>query len=158
MRRIIIVATIAQAAFAFGLLEATPHEAAEAQLAIVVNKSSKVDDISLDQLRRLYLGQSQSLPGNGAVSLVVFTPERPLFTERALGLEESVFRNRWVGILFRGEAVKPPVEFSEVEEVKQYVRTHPTAIAFLPVGSMDETIKVARVDGKMPSDANYPIR
>jgi ABC-type phosphate transport system substrate-binding protein len=158
MRRLIVYTMIAHATLAAGFLEITTSTPVEAQLAIVVNKSSQVDDISLDQLRRLYLGQSQSLPGSASVSLVVYTPERPSFAEKVLGLQESVFKNRWIGMLFRGEAVRPPVEFSEADEVKQYVRTHPTAIAFLPLGSMDETIKVARVNGKMPSDASYPIR
>src|SRR5262245_61403 len=136
MRPFIVWATIAHATFAAGLLEAVTTRSQE-QLAIVVNKSSHVDDISLDQLRRLYLGQSQSLPGGTNVSLVVYMPERSTFTEKALGLQEGVFKNRWILMLFRGEAVNPPVEFSDAEQVKQYVRSHPAAIAFLPVSSMD---------------------
>lgn len=153
-------AMAAQATFAAAAVgEALPlGRVAEAQLAIVVNRASRVDEISLDQLRRVYLGQSQSLPGAGMVSLVIYTPARASFAQKTLGLPESALRQRWIGILFRAEAPAPPVDVSDPDEVKQYVRNHPDALAFLPAANVDATIKVLRVNGKMPTDANYPIR
>ena len=61
-------------------------------------------------------------------------------------------------MIFRGEAKGFPTELASPEDVKQFVRSHADAIAFLPHADVDGTVKVLTIEGKRPGDIGYVIR
>jgi hypothetical protein len=61
-------------------------------------------------------------------------------------------------LIFRGEVTVVPTDLSSAGDVKEFVRSHPDAIAFMPVSQVDASVKVLAIDGKRPSDAGYAIR
>ena len=131
---------------------------AGAQIAVVVNSSNSIDDLSLDRLRRLFLGQASTFPSGGHARLATHLGSTELFDRRALGLQAEVVRSRWMAIVFRGESTGVPANFASIEEVKSFVREHPDAIAFLPASAVDGSLKILRIDGQRPADSGYPIR
>lgn len=146
--------------FAFVCLAfASPGELfAQEPTAIVVNSRNPLADISLDGLRRLYLGQSATLPNREPVVLLETAPLRERFYSRTLGMNADRFRRHWIGIVFAGEANTPPRDVGGAEEVLRYVASHAGAIAFVSLRSVDKSVKVIAINGALPGDLNYPLR
>ena len=147
----------ASIALALVALGASPR-AGSAQLAVVVNPGNTLAGLSLDQLRRLFLGQAKTFPTGQHARLARHTPSAATFDREALGLQPEIVRSRWMALIFRGEVTVVPADFSSADEVKQFVRSHPDAIAFMPAGQVDPSVKVLEIDGKRPTDAGYVLR
>ena len=131
---------------------------AHAQVAVVVNPSNTPEELSLDQLRRLFLGQAKAFPTGVHARLAWHAGSAGTFDRTALGLQPDVVRSRWMAMIFRGEAKGFPTELATPDDVKQFVRSHPDAIGFLPQADVDGSVKVLTIEGKRPTDAGYVIR
>jgi hypothetical protein len=126
-----------------------------AQIAVVTNVANATEDLSADALRRLYLGQSTTLPGGMRVRLATHAGSSERFDRDALRLKPEIVRSRWMAMTFRGEATSIPTDFSSADEVKRFVREHVEALAYLPLADVDATVKVVRIDGNRPADSGY---
>lgn len=129
-----------------------------AQIAVVVNPTNAVDDLSADALRRLFLGQVTTFPTGARARLGTHSGSADAFCREALGLQREIVRSRWMAMTFRGEATSIPTDFSNVDDVKRFVREHADAIAYLPLADVDAGVKVLRIDGKRPTDGSYLLR
>ena len=129
-----------------------------AQTAVIVHRSSAVSDVKLDDLRRFFLGQGALAANGKQVMLVELSPIRTRFYKRLLGLSPDDVRRRWIGVVFRGDALTLPFELDDPAAVKKFVAEHPGAVAFIEVSDVDDTVKAVRVDGKRPGDPQYPLK
>jgi hypothetical protein len=130
---------------------------AAAQLAIITNRSTATADISLDDLRRLFLGQTSQLSGK-RVTLVECTPQRAAFYRSVAQLSEAQVDRTWMAVVFQGSDATPPRKLPSAEEVLRYVAEHEDTIAFVPADAADRTVKVLQVNGLTPRQPGYPIR
>jgi ABC-type phosphate transport system substrate-binding protein len=140
------------------LLGVLPGAPLGAQVAVVVNAANASDDLSLDRLKRLFLGQATTFSTGEHARLATHSGSADRFVRGALGLRREIVRSRWMAMTFRGEATTLPAEYANSEDVKRFVREHPDAIAYLPAADVDATVKVLRIDGKRPTDPGYVIR
>lgn len=129
-----------------------------AQIAVVVHPSHAAEDISVDALRRIFLGQSTTLPGGARVRLATHVGSSERFDRDVLRLQPQIVRSRWMAMTFRGEATSIPTEFSSSDDIKRFVREHTDALAYLPLADVDASVKVLRIDGRRPADAGYLLR
>lgn len=129
---------------------------ASAQIAVVTQRGSTVQDLSTDELRQLFLGQVTTL-AQRTVTLVEHTPSRPGFYRAVLGMGEAQIDRHWIGVVFRGSA-SAPRKMDDVGALKSFVAMTPGAIAFLAIELVDETVQVITIDGVPPTAADYPIR
>lgn len=146
------------AAAAFIACLTIPARAATAQTAVIVHRSSAVTDVKLDNLRRFFLGQGALIANGQQVLLVELTPLRTRFYKNLLGLSPDEVRRRWIGMVFRGDALTLPFELADAAAVKKFVADHPGAVAFIEVSDLDDTVKALRIDGKRPNEAQYPLK
>ena len=126
-----------------------------AQVAVVTNVASAVDDLSADALRRLFLGQSTTLPNGRRAQLATHAESAERFDHDVLRLRPEIVRARWMSMTFRGETTSIPTDFSSPDDVKRFVRDHADALAYLPLAAVDATVKVLRIDGRRPTDPDY---
>jgi hypothetical protein len=143
---------------AFVILDIGTPMVAHAQVAVVVNPSNTLEELSLEKLRRLFLGRARTFPTGTRARLAWHTGSAGTFDRTALGLQPEVVRSRWMAMIFRGEAKAFPTELASPDDVKQFVRSHADAIGFLPQAAVDGSVKVLTIEGKRPSDAGYVIR
>ena len=129
-----------------------------AQIAVVVNSANSVDELSIDKLRRLFLGQAATFPSGQHARLATHSGSAAAFDRTALDLAPEIVRSRWMAIVFRGEATGVPAALASTDDVKKFVQDHPDAIAYLPLAAVDASLKVLRIDGRRPNDPGYPIR
>jgi ABC-type phosphate transport system substrate-binding protein len=130
----------------------------QAQIVVVVNPHNPVKDLSLEELRRLYLGRTTTFRQNLPVSLMEQAIVSDAFYQAALGMNEERVRRHWIGIVFSGETAKPPRSFTGAEELKQAVAENPGAIAFIDLAETDAGMKVLTINGRQPDDERYPLR
>jgi ABC-type phosphate transport system substrate-binding protein len=128
------------------------------QIAVVVHPSNSLQDLSVDNLRRLFLGQAKTFPTGEHARLATHAPSAATFDRAALGLQQQIVRSRWMAMVFRGESTSIPTELATADDVKKFVREHPDAIAYLPLAQVDGSLKVLAIAGRRPTDAGYLIQ
>jgi ABC-type phosphate transport system substrate-binding protein len=130
-------------------------------LAIIVNRSNPVDDLSSAELRAIFLGQ-RSHWGNGRrITLVMMEPgqpERETVLNEVCRLSESEFRRRFLQGLLTGEVLVSPKTLATPVGVRKFVFNVPGAIGYLKREDADDSVKVIGIDGHIPEDAEYPLR
>ena len=130
---------------------------ARAQIVVVVNPRNPVKDLSLEELRRLYLGRTTTFREDLPVSLMEQAVVSDAFYQ-ALGMDEEGVRRHWIAIVFSGDTPKPPHSFTVAEDLKRAVAENPGAIAFIDLAETDPGMKVLTINGRYPDDERYPLR
>jgi hypothetical protein len=129
-------------------------------LAIVVSRADSLNNISLSDLRRIYLGEMARWPDGRRIVPVVLPPasaEQRLFLERALKMADIDYAQHWIGQIFRGRVSGPPYTASSSAAARRFVAAHPEAIAFIDAAEADATVRVLAVSGKRPGAPDYPL-
>jgi ABC-type phosphate transport system substrate-binding protein len=130
-------------------------------VAIVVHPSTKIDNLSFDELRRIFRGERQFWPDGSRVTLLVRAPvtqERKLVLEKIYRMTEDAFRQYWIGKMFRAEVAAGPKIVYSSEMARELVTAIPGAIGFMPAHIATTGAKVIRIDNRLPSDPSYPLR
>jgi len=171
MRRLLGVLTIAMAGML--LLEVSPGaakggpsppaqvNAAEQNLAIIVNQANTVDDISLKELHTVFLGERSHWPNGRRITLVMMDSgmeERKAVLRDICRMSETDFSRHFLQGLFTGEVFVSPKTLSSPTGVRKFVFNVPGAIGYLRPGDVDDSVKVVRIDGHIPGDTEYPLK
>ena len=139
-------------------LEARPKQES---LAIIVNQANPVDELSLAELRSVFLGERSHWPNGRRITLVMMEPgqpERDVVLREVCHMSESDFRRRLLQGLLTGEILVSPKTLATPVGVRKFVFNVPGAIGYLRPADVDGSVKVLRIDGHLPSDAEYALR
>jgi ABC-type phosphate transport system substrate-binding protein len=129
-------------------------------LAIVVNRSNPLSEISLADLRRLYRGQRSRWSNGRRVTLVMRdpgTPEREAILQTLYGVDEDEYRRAFLQSVFTGEATGAPRVLASPNGVLRFVFNVPGAIGYVRASEVDASVKTLRVDGYLPGEAGYRL-
>jgi ABC-type phosphate transport system substrate-binding protein len=122
---------------------ANPSKAEPAfAIAFVVNPSTNIGDLSIADIRKLFLGVKGKLPnGRHAVLLMTpaGTPERAVVLREIYKMNESEFAKYILQSAFTGRQ-SPPREVNGVQ-MKQIVSEDPSAIGYLPISEVDQGVR-----------------
>ncbi len=130
-------------------------------VAILVNPKSTVTNVSFAELRRIFLGQQQFWPDRSKVTLLVRAPvshERAVLLDQIYQMDEDQFRQYWIGKMFRAEVAGGPKIVYSTDMALNLVGVIPGSITFILASAVPADAKVLRIDGKLPSDAGYPLK
>ncbi len=115
-------------------------------IAVIVNASSQVRELSMDQIKKIFTGEikdwSQVGGKKGSINVVVReegSGTRGAFQEIVLGTD--------------GKFVANAVVQNTTGAVKTAVANDTNAIGFISLGSVDSNVKAVKVDGIEPSEA-----
>jgi ABC-type phosphate transport system substrate-binding protein len=151
-------------ASAFRHVKDTPPpgvEPAEEHLAIVVNKSNPVDNLSFAELRSIYLAERKHWPNGQKITLVMRSPGQPE-REAALRLiyrmSESDFNRYFLQTTFTGQPISTPKLLDSAAGTRRFVFNVPGAIGYLRASDSDGSVKVLKVEGKVPGEVGYRIK
>lgn len=138
-----------------------PQSTRGSDVAVVVNADTPVTDLSLAEVRRVFLGERQYWSAKLPVVLLMRAPvarERDVVLRVIYQMTESQFKQYWVAKIFRAEVTGPPKIAYSNDMQNELVSAMPGAIAFVDSRSVHPGVKVVRVDGMLPGDKNYPLR
>ena len=137
-----------------------PQITTEQNLAIVVSLSNPVENLSMAELRRIFLGERSHWPNGRRITLVMMEPGQP---ERAVVLRdicqmnETDFNNHFLHGVFTGEVFVSPKTLATPVGVRKFVFNVPGAIGYLRVSDLDSSVKAVRVDERGPEDKGYKL-
>jgi ABC-type phosphate transport system substrate-binding protein len=151
-------------ALVVALCAAAVPRAARAQdvepLAIVVNRSNPLSEVSLADLRRIYRGQRYRWSNGKRVTLVMRdpgTPERDTMLRVLYGVGEEEYRRVFLLAIFTGEAGDAPKMLASPNGVLRFVFNVPGAIGYVRASEADSNVKVLRIDGRLPGQPGYQL-
>ena len=126
-------------------------------LAIVVNRSNPIDNLSTAELRKIFLGERSHWPSGHriAVAMLEYGPEREAVLRQIYRMSEGGYRNHFIKGIFRGEVPVSPRTLASPVLIRKFIFNAPGAIGYLRSSDVDETVKVLRIDGHLPDDRDY---
>lgn len=143
------------------LLDAPEAGAQGRAVAIVVNPSTAVNDLSLLELRNIFLGERQFWNDGSRIVLLVRAPvayERDIVLNRIYRMDESQFRQYWIAKVFRAEVSSGPKIVYSNDMTRQLVTALAGAVGFIAASDVSPEMKVVRINGKLPGDSDYPLQ
>ncbi len=141
----------------------SPQEPAgnEECLAVIVNRSNPLENISFGDLRKIFLGERTRWPDGHRITVVMQEPgqpERKTVLKQIYRMSESDFNRYFLQGTFTGEVFSPPKTLATSVGVRKFVFNVPGAIGYMRAQDVDETVKVIRIDGHLPAENGYKIR
>jgi hypothetical protein len=144
---------------AFGALGA--RAASPGDIAMVVRPDTPVENLTLNDLRRVLLGDRQFWSSNLRVTLLVRAPgarERDVVLNTVYQMSEAQYRQYWIAKVFRAEASSAPKIVYSNEMAVELATSVPGALAFVDAGQVPKGLKVLKINGVLPGDSKYPLR
>jgi hypothetical protein len=133
-------------------------ECAARELALIVHPLNPISNVSAIDLREVLLMVRQRWSGGGRIYLLLpesGSPEKEVLLRRALAMTEDELRRHYLGKLYGGEIPAFPRVVASGAEARRIVSRAPNALALVDASTVDATVKVVRVAGRRPSEADY---
>jgi hypothetical protein len=126
----------------------------EDALAVVVNKSNNVDNVTGAQLCKILMGQASWSSGKQVSALLRSSgPERDMILRAVCAMSSIDFMQH----LMKSGGTAPKALASDAA-VKQLVVTLPWAIGFLHLADVSDAVRVVKLDGAAPGDPGYKLK
>jgi ABC-type phosphate transport system substrate-binding protein len=133
---------------------------ATADVAVVVRSDIPVDDLSFAEVRKLFMGDRQYWSSNLRVTLLIRAPaarERDVVLKTIYGMSEPQFRQYWISKIFRLEASNGPKIVYSTEMATELVAAIPGAVAFMDSAIVPKSLKIVKIDGRLPGERGYRL-
>jgi hypothetical protein len=140
------------------LVLAAPLLSATKNWALVVPSGSKLVDVPLADLVKLCNGKSKAWPDGKNFTIVMHNPESP----EMHGVVQKLFgtspdeAKALVAKLNEGHVVVKIVDSDE--DLMRTVGATPGAVGVIDVYAINSSVKVLRLDGKLPFDPGYSLK
>jgi hypothetical protein len=129
-------------------------------LAVVVAKNSPVNELSLYDLKHLFLGDYVNGPdGKRLIPLhhASGSPERIAFGASVLGLSPDQETAYWIDRRIRGQSGSPRA-IAQAVLAQRIVGHLDGGITYVRLNEVRPDVKVVRIDAKLPTDQGYRVR
>lgn len=129
------------------------------RLAVVVARNSTLRDLSLFELKKLYLGSNLTNPsGKRIVPLNQTTqsPERVAFDALVLGMSPQDAAKYWIDRKIRGQSGAPEGVGSD-ELLQRIVIQREHSVAYVRFEQLLDGVRVISIDGALPGDPGYSL-
>jgi len=163
MRRRVFVVLALGGLVVAALAALTPRAvraSSDVALAVIVSPESKLTNISVADLRRVY--QSERLTDPDGTKLIPLnhppkTVDRVGFDQVVLGMDPETVGRFWIDRKIRGGS-GPPRTVESLATLRRVVEKLPGALGYLRPAQLSTEVRAVRVDGKLPEDPGYPVR
>lgn len=130
---------------------------------MVGNGGLPVSNLSLHDMRRLFLGETRYWKGNIPVVLIMppaRTHERDVLLHSVYRMNEAQYKQYWIGRILRGEAMNAPKTAESLSSARSLVASLPGGVTLLNAhqANTSKKRKVLKIDGKSPGEKEYPLR
>ncbi len=130
-------------------------------IAIVVHRDAEVENLSLSELRSIFLAERQFWKDRRRIILLVRAPdsdERDFVLNKIYQMSEAQFRQYWIAKMFRAEVPRGPKIVFSTDMTLELVIAIPGSISFMRAEEVTDDVKLVRVDGKFPREDGYPLQ
>ncbi len=130
------------------------------EIAIIVNKANTVQDVSFDDLRKIFMAEKYFWDNGDKIYLLLRetgSPEKTVMLDVVYRMDAKDLKQFWLAKLYRQEIAAFPKTLKSNEAVKRFVAQAPNAIGFIDGRHVDSTVKALTVDGKSIHAPGYPL-
>ncbi|RMF65680.1 MAG: hypothetical protein D6743_07635 [Calditrichaeota bacterium] len=132
------------------------------QFVVVVPTASKIDSLSLKDLKTIFKGYSVKGTGGAPYQIVEFRPIGDAFYKKLYGLDSYSIGKHWLRMIFSGERVLPPKSFSDINRFIKFLQSHDNSIGFLTVKLFEslasKSLRAVVIDGCSYKHIQYALR
>jgi hypothetical protein len=143
------------------LAAGTPQVEPSFSLAVVAHQGVPVTNLSLGDLRRIFMGDRQFWAQDLRVTLLVPSTgsrEGQLLLRRVYEKTEAQYRHYWIAKVFRAEVSAAPKVVASETLAAALLREIEGAVTVLDAGKIPPGVKVLTIDGRSPAADDYPLR
>ncbi len=133
-------------------------------LSVVVHKTSRVDNVSVLDLRKMFTGELRTWPDSSPV-FVIEQPEENATQRRTLhvllGTTPTGYNRQLLQAHFQGRQLPTIKVLNSDASAIRFVFNVPGAVTIVDGASATPTptgVKVLRIDGKLPRETGYPLQ
>ena len=130
-------------------------------LAIIVGPGNSLTDVSKADLDRYFRADKTKAPDGTKISIIMLDagrPERDAALRGIYKMAEAEYTDFFVSATFTGAVAAAPKSFPTPAAVKKYVATTPGAMGYIRASDADDTVKILKIGGKAPGDADYGLK
>jgi len=130
-------------------------------LAIIVHRSNPVNDLSRAELRRMFLLDTQTWPGGRKITVMLREKGQPEHAEALqliCALSEAEYDRHVLLQTFRGNVGWGPRSIRSAPAMLRFVFNVPGAIGYVRADETHDSVKVLRIDHRLPGEPGYPLR
>jgi ABC-type phosphate transport system substrate-binding protein len=141
--------------------EVAQETATTGPVAIIAHKDTDIENLSLFELRNIFLANQQFWPDRTRIILLVRAPkskERDFILNTIYEMDEAQFRQYWIAKMFRAEIPRGPKVVFSTGMMLELVIAIPGSISFVSIDEVTDAVKVVKVDGMLPTDPGYPLK
>lgn len=131
---------------------------ATAQIAVVVHENNPTSNLSMHELKLIYLGKATNFPKGAEIELLEFRSSSSEFYKLALNMSKREVRKHWLKKVFSGDHAEPPIKFDDIDEVRSRICKSKSSICFIDIEDVQECMKILSIDELKPDDEDYPLR
>lgn len=134
-----------------------------ASIAVIVNKSNAVSDISYDKLKQI-LEARQQYWDNGEKIILIFKPITSVETRTLIDMvyktKYEEFDKYWFLKVYNNKIMEFPKILNSTGTINILVSEIQGAIAFIGVDEVSKrgNIKMLKINGKLPDEDGYPFK
>ena len=130
-------------------------------IAIVVNKDNPVDGLSMREVAAIFELRQQFWKGGDRVSVIIQQArraEKNVMLKRVYRQTDESLNTYLLHRMFTGEISDFPQIEASNERVKQEVRKQLNAIGFIDATTIDNSVKVLKIERSLPGSASYQLK
>jgi ABC-type phosphate transport system substrate-binding protein len=119
-------------------------DAAGDEVDIIVNKANTVDDLSLADAKKIFMGDKSTWPSGKRVTVLMLGaghPERATVLREIYKMPEDQLGQYFVQAAFAGKISAPPKDIASAAQMKQAVADTIGAIGYVKKEDLDDTVK-----------------
>ncbi|HXN22745.1 MAG TPA: substrate-binding domain-containing protein [Candidatus Dormibacteraeota bacterium] len=133
----------------------------DSDVAIVVNPSNPTSNMTLADLRKIFMGERQYWKASNSVVPLMRsqgTREREVILRVVFQMTEQQYGQYWVAKVMRAEVSDPPASLFSNGMVQEGVKGNAGAIGYISAADVRSGVKVVRVGGLLPGEPGYALR
>lgn len=142
------------------IIERTARAAERVTLAVFVAKDSSLQNLKMTELRRIFTNADDS--GFSGQRRVPFnhtarSSDRVGFDQTVLRMSPEEVSRFWIDRKIRG-LPGPPRAVDSLSQLLRLVSHTSAGIGYARPSQVTNDVRVIRIDGKLPSEAGYPLQ
>ena len=154
---LILLAVFLAPAAEFPLAAAGPED----DIAIVAHPGVPVQNLTISEIRQIFMGDRQYWNPNLRITLLIRAPaarERDVILKTIYQMSEAQFRQYWIGKVFRAESTSGPKIVYSNGMATELMADIPGCITFILASQVPKGLKVLKANGLLPGEKGYPLR
>ncbi|MBD3315269.1 MAG: hypothetical protein GF344_05745 [Chitinivibrionales bacterium] len=131
-------------------------------IVVVVNKSNPVSNISVRNLRRIYLCTKKKWKDGTSILLTAHQEGNPIndrFYNRVIGFDRKRLDGYYSSERMKGRIIAKPIALKGEEFIQDYISRKAGAVGFVEHTAVDTSrVRVIKVNNALPGDKDYPLK